>query len=235
MTTNITPFDSAHISPGTGGSIAIGKELNIASRAVNGGTVYIASVRSGNSDPVGISSVFVPANAVAPVRQLELSAAMSDLGVPMTAAAGTPSGTVGISRSSGTSLVLVGEATSSSAKTDKALWEFVLPTTYVAGAAITFNIDCNYTGTGTVTAASTTILGALYTESNTGVEAAVTVTQTATQFSATATQYPFAVTAANAVAAGLAPGMRVCFEATMLVTTSAGAATGQINSVTYNA
>lgn len=235
MTTNITPLDSAQISPGTGGSIAIGKELNVASRAVNGGTVYITSVRSGNSDPIGVSTTFVPASAVAPTRQLVLTDAKSDLGVPMTAAAGTPTGTVGISRTAGTSAVLVGEATSSSAKTDKALWEFNLPTTYVAGAAITFNIDCNYTGTGTVTAASTTILGALYTESNTGGEAAVTVTQTATQFTATATQYPFAVSAANAAAAGLVPGMRVAFEATMLVTTSAGAATGQINSVTYNA
>ena len=77
MTTNITPFDSAQISPGTGGSIAIGKELNVASRTVNGGTVYITSGRSGNSDPVGVSTVFVPANAVAPVRQLVLFEALS--------------------------------------------------------------------------------------------------------------------------------------------------------------
>ena len=89
--------------------------------------------------------------------------------------------------------MLLGEATSSSAKTDKAAWEFVLPSTYVTGAAITFNVDCNYTGSGTVTAASCTVLGAIYTESNTGVEAAATVTQTATQISSTATQYPFAV------------------------------------------
>ena len=235
MTTNITPFDAAQISPGTGGSVAIGKELNVASRTVNGGTVYITTVRSGNSDPAGVSTTFVAANAVAPVRQLLLSEALSDLGVPMTAAAGTPTGTVGISRTAGTSLVLVGEATSSSAKTDKALWEFVLPTTYVAGAAITFNLDCNFTGSGTVTAASCTILLNPYTESNTGVEALVTATQTATQISSTATQYPFAVSAANAVAAGLVPGMRMTLESVMLITSASGANTGQINSVTYNA
>ena len=233
MTTNITPLDAANISPGTGGTIPIGKELNVASRAVNGGTVYITTVRDGNSDPVGVSSAFVPANVSAPLRTVELTNAVSDAGVQLTATA--TSGAMGISRSAGVSLVLVGEATSSSAKTDKAAFEVILPATYVAGSAITFNVDANYTGSGTVTAASTTVLVNPYVLSNTGGETLVTVTQTATQFVASAAQYPFAVTAAAAAAANLVPGSRLMVEVVMVVTTSAGAATGQINSLTYNA
>jgi hypothetical protein len=235
MATSIAAVDAANISPGTGGSIPIGKEINVASRAINGGTLYITTVRSeGNSDPAGVATTFVPTNVAAPTRQLRLSDGKSDLGVPFTAAAGTPSGTLGISRTAGTSMILVGEATSSSAKTDKGIWEFTLPDTYQAGAAITFNVDANYTtSSGAVTAASTTVLGALYTESVSGVEAVATVTQSATQISSTATQYPFTVSATNAATAGLAPGSRVVFEVTLLVTNSSGASTGQVNSITY--
>ena len=69
-------------------------------------------------------------------RYLPLTGAKADSGIPLTAAAGTPAGAVGIARTAGTSLTLAGEATSASAKTDKAFFEFTLPETYVAGANI---------------------------------------------------------------------------------------------------
>lgn len=236
MTTSITPLDAANISSGTGGSIPVGKEINVASRAVTGGTLYITTVRgAADTDPAGVATAFVPASAVPAARQLRLSEGKSDLGVPMTAAAGTPTGTLGISRTAGTSLVLVGEATSSSAKTDKVMFETVLPDTYIAGAAITIAADANYTTTGTVTAASTTLNMAMYAESVAGVEAAVTVTGGAQQFTASAASYSWTVSAVNAAAASLVAGMRVVFELTMLVTTSAGAATGQLNSLSFTA
>jgi hypothetical protein len=53
----------------------------------------------------------------------------------------------------------------------------------------------------------------------------------AQQFTATATNYTFTVTGA---ASGLVVGSHILVELTMLVTTSAGAATGQINSVALN-
>lgn len=61
MATTITPVDSANISPGTTGTIAIGKEVNILSRAVTGGTLFIVTTRGlGDSDPTGVATQFVP-------------------------------------------------------------------------------------------------------------------------------------------------------------------------------
>ena len=118
----------------------------------------------------------------------------------------------------------VGEATSASAKTDKALWSFSLSDSYVANANIPVVVNANYTGAGTVTAATTTITVAAYSEVN-GVETALPVTA-AQQFTGTAANYTYTITGT-----GLTPGAAVTVEIVMLVTTSAGAATGQINSV----
>ena len=62
-----------------------------------------------------------------------------------------------MSRAAGTSLVLVGETTSSNAKTDKALFETNLADSYIAGANIAVTLNANYAGSGTPTAATTTL------------------------------------------------------------------------------
>lgn len=157
--------------------------------------------------------------------QLPLTNAKSDAGVALTATA--TSGAMGVARTAGTSLTLVGEATSASAKTDKAMFEIVLADTYVAGANIPIIVNCNYTGSGTVTAASTTMTVNAYSEIN-GVETALTVSG-AQQFTGTATDYTFTLTGTN-----LTPGERIVIELVMLVTTSAGTATGQVNKVAYS-
>lgn len=201
-------------------------ELLMQSYAVSGGTLYVSALKkAGSGDPVGLAQSFVPVGSGGLARYLKLTDAKSDLGVPMTAAAGTPSGTVGVSRTAGTSMALVGEATSSSAKTDKALFEFNLPDTYVAGANISVTVNCAATG-GTITAASTTLTVAAYTETN-GAEAALTVSA-AQQIPATAGNLVFTITGTN-----LTPGQHVALELVMLVTTSAGAGTGTIYSVAY--
>lgn len=208
-------------------------EVLVRSYSVPGGTLDCAIPRPSGAVPTigypnGIGCAYVPGGGGSTTRYLSLTEGKSDLGVPMTAAAGTPTGTVGVARTAGTSLTLVGEATSSSAKTNKVIFEFNLPSTYVAGANIPVVVNANYTGSGTVTAASTTITAQLYTETN-GVEAAVT-TSAAQQFTGTATNYTYTVTGT-----GLVAGQHVMLELTMLVTTSAGAATGQLNSVAYQA
>lgn len=233
MTTNITPLDSSNISPGTGGTIPIGKEINIATRAVTGGTLYITTVRGADNDAAGVSTIFVPAGAGPATRRLKLTDAKADTGVALTASA--TSGAMGVSRTTGTSLVLVGEATSSGAKTDKAAWEFVLPDTYIAGSAITFSAEANYATSGTVTAASTTLTLNAYTESDAGVEAALTLTGGSQQFTASNATYTWSLSAANAATASLVAGSRLVAEMVMLVTTSAGAATGQLNSMSFTA
>jgi|GEM_PF-3519093 len=158
-------------------------------------------------------------------RPLNLSDARLDTGIISTSATG--SGTsYGIARTAGTSYALVGAATSASAVTTKAMWEVTIAPTYVAASTLPVIVNANYTGAGTVTAASTTLTLTAYTEVG-GVETAITGITAAQQFTGTAANYTFNIPSS----AALAPNQHIVVEVTMLVTTSAGAATGQINGV----
>lgn len=201
-------------------------DLSIASLAVTGGTLYIAAVRQQGQGPAGVTSSFVGAAAGGATRYLSLTNAKSDLGVPLTAAAGTPTGAVGVARTAGTSLALVGEATSGSAKTNKAFFETNLPDTYIANANIPVTINASIGGTGTLTAASCTMTLTAYSEVN-GVETALTVSSAGTIVAA-GSNLPFTITGT-----GLAPGAHIGIEATMLITSSSGANTGTINTVSF--
>jgi hypothetical protein len=172
------------------------------------------------SPAAGETAEVVPASYL-----LSLLDAKSDAGVGLTASA--TSGAMGISRTAGTSLVLAGEATSASAKTDKAVFGFELPDHYVPGTDLQILVNCNYSGSGTVTAASTTMAVAAYTEIN-GVEAALTV-GAAQQMASAAGTLSFNVTGTN-----LTSGQRILVELTMLVTSASGANTGAVNSVGYS-
>lgn len=157
-------------------------------------------------------------------RRLNLSDFRLDSGLASASATGT-STAFGIARTAGTSYDLVGAATSSSAVTTKAIVELTISSTFTAGA-VPVTVNVNYTGSGTITAASTTINMAAYTEEG-GVEAAITgvTPASAQQITGTATGYVFTIPAS----AALTPGKHINLEFTMVVTTSAGAATGQIN------
>ena len=204
-------------------------ELLTQSQLVSGGTLYSTVLKNAGQQgqPVSVSTLFVPSTQGGGyVRYLALTDGKSDLGVPLTAAAGTPTGTPAITRVAGTSMVLTGEATSgAAAKTDKVIFEFNLPSTYVAGANVPVIVNCNTSGS-VITAGSTTMTPTLYTEVN-GVEAAVT-TSAAQQIPATATNLTFTVTGTS-----LVPGQHVVLELVMLVTTASGAGTGLINSVSF--
>lgn len=206
----------------------LGAGISVDSLAVTGGTLFITSVRNGTGGVDAVDTAFVGSAAGGSRRYLSLSNAKSDLGVPLTAAAGTPSGTVGISRTAGTSLTLVGEATSGSAKTDKALFQTNLPDSYVANSDIVVTVNSAISGTGTLTAASCTITMAAYLENN-GVETALTVSA-AKQIVAAGGDLTFTITGA---ASGLVPGSPIAIEATMLITSSSGANTGAINAISY--
>lgn len=204
-------------------------ELLTQSYAVTGGTLYIHTLRQGrmnggNGQPVAVATNFVPTAVGGSVRFLALTNAKSDAGVALTASASA--GAMGVARTAGTNLDLVGEATSGNAKTDKAMFELNVADSYVTGQAIPITVNANYTGSGTVTAASTTITVNAYTEVN-GVETAIAGITAAQQFTGTATNYVFTIPGA----AGLTPGAHIVVEIVMLVTTSANAAIGQINSV----
>lgn len=200
---------------------------------VTGGSLYVTYIREkaqgGSGKIVAAAQSFV-ANAIMGgiKRNLPLTYARADSGAVLgTTASG---GIMGISRTAGTSMTLVGEATSASAKTDKAYLEIAVPDSFVAGSALPVTVNANYTGSGTVTAASTTVALAAYTEAG-GVESAIAGITAAQQITGTPTDYVFTIPAA----AALVPGQRVLLEVTLVVTTSAGAATGQVNNMAVTA
>lgn len=175
--------------------------------------------------PGGVLQLVGVEGATGPGRFLPITSAKSDAGVGLTATA--TGGAMGVSRTAGTSLRLVGEATSASAVTDKAMWEFSLPDTYVAGAVIPVNANAAIGGTGTITAASCTLALAAYSEAL-GVETALTVTGGTQQIVAGGGTLSW-----NVAGTGLVPGSHVALELTMLITTATGANTGQVNEVWF--
>lgn len=208
-------------------SVSGESELVLQSYAVSGGTIYFSLFRPPGENPSAPwqqDSVFVPGNAGGLTRYLALTSGKADTGAGLTATA--TGGAMGISRTAGTSLVLVGEATSSSAKTDKAVFEFNLPDSYVAGSNIVFSVNASVTGSGTLTGASTTMTPTLYTEVN-GTETALTISA-AQQIVAAGSTLAFTVTGT-----GLVPGSHVTLELVMLITSASGANTGQVNAVSY--
>ena len=209
-------------------------EILIQSIAVTGGTLYQSCARGpgnqgpgGNGVPTECSGLtFVPTNLSGSfTRYLDLSGARLDSGIISTSATGS-STAFGIARTAGTSYALIGAATSSSGVTTKAMWEVRVASTYVAGSIIPVVLNANYTGSGTVTAGSTTLTVTAYTEVG-GVETAISGITAAQQFTGTAANYTFNIP----TSAGLVAGQHIVVEVTMLVTTSAGAATGQINAI----
>ena len=219
MTTSIAVLDAANLQSGL--------ECVVETRTITGGTLYITGARVGGGPLVGIATSFAPFAATPPNRYMALTSAKADTGVALTGTA--TGGAMGISRTAGTSLALVGEATSASAKTDKAMWEINLPDTYVAGAAIPVDINASITGSGTLTAASCTMTLAAYSEIN-GVEAALVVTGGSIQMTAAGADMTWSI-----AGTGLVPGSHIALEAAMLVTSSSGANTGQLNSIYISA
>ena len=177
-----------------------------------------------NNPPSG--SGFVPS-----ARYCLLTEVSTDAGLPLaaTSASGT---TPGIARTAGTSLALVGAATSGATPaTTKMLWEQVLPMTYVAGSNIPVYINCVVPTALDVTAASTTMTVAAYSLSESGVETALTVSSAQQIPLTTAGTLTFTITGT-----GLVAGQRISLELTALVTTTVGGASSvQVNSVGYAA
>ena len=208
-------------------ALQTGYECVISSEPVTGGTLYVTALRQGGDAPVAIATSFVPtAVAGGTLRYLSATQAKADTGATLTATA--TGGAMGIARTAGTSLALLSEATSSSAKTDKALWQVNLPDSYQAGANIPVLVNNIILGTGTLTGASCTLSVAGYTEVA-GVETALTVSaaQTITAVQGTNT---FSVTGT-----GLVPGQPLALELTGLVTSSSGANTIEIASIAFQA
>lgn len=134
-------------------------------------------------------------------------------------------GALGFALTAGTSFALVGEATSSSAKTDVGMAEYILPSSYIAGTNINLIVNSNYTGSGTVTGASCSVTPTVYPETDAGVQTA-NICSAVQLITGTAADLTFTLTGTN-----LTPGQRILISLSLLVTSASGANTGQINSV----
>lgn len=215
--TAITPVAGTVAIPETEG-------VTLQSVDVDSGTLYFTTARQGTGPAQVSAPVFVPGAAGGINLYLGLSDAKSALGVPLTAAAGTPSGAVGIARTAGTSLDLVGEATSASTKTNVGFWEFNLPGDYVAGDDLALTVNCSISGSGTLTAASCVLTPSMYTEVE-GVETALTISA-GQQIVAAGGDLTFTVTGDD-----LNPGDHLGLQLSMAIVSSSGANTGHIRSV----
>lgn len=163
----------------------------------------------------------------APDMPIQLVTARSAAGAVITATAG--SGILGISRTAGTSLALVGEATSGSTKTNAATFFTALPFGYNDGTALSVVANAEVTGTGTLTAASTTVEVAIN-SIVAGVETALSVTGGAQKNTATPTDFTWAVAGTN-----LTAGMQLAVTTTLVTVSSSGANTGKLNSLVIKA
>lgn len=227
MTTSITALDSANVSPGTG-SVDKGKEINIATRAVTGGTMYITTLRGGGSvDGISIATTFVASNS-SNQRQVKLSDVKTVAGVPVTAAA--QANIFGITFTPGTAEYLLSEAANSNTKTDVGCFEVVLPDSYVAGTAFGVTINAHFViGAGTL---SVKTLGLnVYRQANddtSGVDLNGTAAPTIT---GTAADYAYVIAGTSCL-----PGDRLILKLTMTLTeTGASNVTGRVNSVRLTA
>ena len=229
----ITAVDATTIRPGTGGVIPGGKEIMLSSLAVGNGTLYITTVRDeGNADPAAVDTCYAPFAVAPPAHLLRLTKAKTTTGIPVNGSA--PSGGFLIARTAGTSMNLQSETTSTSTVTDVVMFEFTLPDTYVAGAALPVIVNANYTGAGTLTAGFPTLSMTCSTFTAAGAQNAAQ-SVAAQVIGSSAAAYTFTVTAAQAVNNGMAPGSRVMLVFTGIVNSASGSNTLVINSVRYTA
>lgn len=174
--------------------------------------------RTGGSAAASLSAAGLPSTGL----QLPLTDAMTAAGVFLTATPG--SGNFGVSMTAGTSVALTGESTSASSKTDTALLDLVLPPTYVAGQNLTVDVNCQSAGAGTITV-ETVNLNA-YLVANAGTMGADLIGVSAQTITNAAADYAFTITGT-----GLVPGSHLLLKLVTVITTSAGAANSQINSL----
>lgn len=171
---------------------------------------------------LGSSSVALGTNGIAS-RHLRLLDAFSQDGAPMAAAAAA--GDFGLTCTPGTALYLVGEAANNNTKTDKALFEFLVPQEYVAGEDLVVTVNCDLDGAGT--SGTKTIDCEAWVQANAGTGTTDLCATAAQTFSATAADYAFTLTGTTVL-----PGDRLLIQLTMVLQeTAATAINGRINSV----
>lgn len=143
-----------------------------------------------------------------------------------TLSASASSGKFGLTVTPGTSEYLLTEAANSNTKTDVAIWEVVLPATYIAGSDITVTASTLYTlGSGTV---GTHTLGfAAYLCADAGTQGSTLIATAAQTVPATVGDVTFTITGTT-----LTAGARLMLTATLIIQDTGGSnITARVNSV----
>jgi hypothetical protein len=162
-------------------------------------------------------------------RSLPLAGALSDVGVPLTATA--TGGAMGVARTAGVSTVLSGESAAAATKTDKALLELEMPTTYNGGTSFAVTVDCQTAGSGTITSSSTTMTVSAYLIQSGGTSVPLAITSNAQEIPGSAAALTYVVSGAS-TSNVVEPGSLVELELTGTIVTTAGSAGIQVNGVT---
>lgn len=170
--------------------------------------------RTGGQASAGVSGL-IP-------QHLPVTDAKAATGVGLAAA--PAAGVFGLSVTPGTSARLTGETATAGTVTDNALFELVLPANYVAGKDITVTVDAQSAGAGTITTETVDLKA--YLVADNGSMGADLIAAAAKAITQVATGYAFTIPGA-----GLVPGDHLMLELTAVITTSAGSANSQINSV----
>lgn len=98
----------------------------------------------------------------------------------------------GYSITLGTSDYLIGEAAQGNTKTDTAIYDLIIPETYVAGQNLIITVNANLTGTGTNNASTVAVLA--YLNNNDGTQGANISATSATAITAGGADVPFTIT-----------------------------------------
>ena len=140
---------------------------------------------------------------------------------------GAASGNFTMTLTAGTSETLAGEAAQGNTKTDTALFELVLPTTYRGGNNLTVTFHASYACTGT--AGTKTLAAHVYPVAATGASSADLVTTSAQTITTSDAAYSFTATGTS-----LLPGQRILVTgvAAMQETGGSSPCTAWINSGT---
>ena len=146
--------------------------------------------------------------------------------LPATAAGGE----FGFAITLGASFALIGETSNNSSKTDDAIFEYVVPESYIAGQNLTVTVNCQVTTAGAPTYGTKTVQVKAYPVTAAGVMAADIGPGAATALNGTPTvaqAIPFTITGTS-----LVPGQRIVFEVESVLHDTGGVACNMnINSV----
>jgi hypothetical protein len=140
-------------------------------------------------------------------------------------AASAAAGKFGYAITLGTNFYLVSEAANSNTKTDDAIFEYVLPASYVKGQNLTVTVNASITGSGTLSTKTAQIKA--YRCGTGGTQGADIGPGAATEMTAAGADVTFTITGTT-----LNPGDKVVFLLeTVLTETAASAMTAHINSI----